>query len=91
MYGMDAGELSRRSVEIGTMAHPLADDMYAAIDEKAPHEVRQDLIERAKACIARHDELLGMLHGVQRESVERSHKRNMDDIRKFLAELEELG
>lgn len=90
MYGMDAGELSNRSNELDKIARPLADEMYAAIDEKAPAPVRQDLIKRAKACIASHDEFLAMLQGVQREEVESEHKRNMDDIRQFLIQLEEL-
>lgn len=91
MYGMDAGELSRRRIEFSKVARPLADDMYAAIEDKAPAEVRQDLIKRAKACIAQHDELLGMLHGVQLENTERGEKRLMDRIRNSLRKLEEIG
>jgi hypothetical protein len=91
MYGMDAGELSRRSNELDRLARPLADEMFAAIDEQAPVQVRQDLIKRAKACIASHDQFLGMLRGVQREEVEGEHKRVMDRIRRSLQKLEGLG
>lgn len=88
MYGMDAGELSRRNVEIGKTAGPLADELYAALEDRVPGQVCDELIVRAKACIAMHDGFLAVLRGVQCDGVERGHKGAMDDVRKFLAELE---
>lgn len=90
MYGMDAGELSRRNVEVGKIAGPLADELYAAIEDKVSGQVRDELIVRAKACIAMYDEFLAVLRGVQRDGVERGHKRVMGRIRASLEKLEGL-
>jgi hypothetical protein len=87
---MDIFELSERDKEISDGLHVLVDDMYAAIDEKAPAETREDLIVKAKEKLALYDKLMADLHGAQLDETERQYKRQLTDLRKFLVQLEEM-
>jgi hypothetical protein len=87
---MEINELARRDKEFWDGLHALVDDMYAAIDEKAPEETRAALIEKAKTKLVIYEKLLADLHGAQFEEIERQHKRKLTQLRSFLVQLEEM-
>jgi uncharacterized protein (DUF2225 family) len=91
MPGMDSTELSRRDGEVSKGLHSLLDDMYAAIDDKAPLEARAALIEKGTAKLAQHDQFLADLQGIQREQTEKKYQSFIEELKKFLQQLSEAS
>ena len=91
MRGMDINEYVKRDKEISDGLQSLLDDMYAAIDEKAPKDVCAPLTKAGKTKLAQYETFLSELQGAQREGAERQYASFIEELKKFLVQLAEIA
>jgi hypothetical protein len=89
MSGMDVDELARRDGEVAEGLHSLLDQMYAAVDEKAAPDVRSGLIQRGRAKLGQYEKLVTDLQGNQRDQTMKQYQSFMEELKGFIAQLEE--